>query len=168
MKYPRSNFDELFNFIKKSVKSDVIPVGSYGRGEHTCGDLDVCIKISDKYTGSDVFLDLLNAGFIMRRFKENDGGEIWLKNQICHVIFFTDNDCILKISRFLEGKHNLYSLWHELYKAGYKVNADEYRVFDKEGNEIMVTSLEQLEGMLNRPIRHKDIIVKVLTNYKLN
>lgn len=168
MKYPRNNYDDLFKAISNACKSVVIPVGSYGRKCEKCGDLDVCIKISSEYSGSDVFKDLLNAGFKMKRFKENDGGEIWLNNQMCHVIFFTDTDYILKITRFLEGKHNAYNLWHELYVLGYRINADEFRIFDKDKNEIFITSFDQLESLLSKPIPYRDLIIETLNNYKLN
>lgn len=167
MKYPRSNFDNLFNKISNIIKTRVLPVGSYGRLSNICGDLDVLIQTTDGYSGSDSFRDLLSNGFSMVRFRENDGGEIWYNNQMCHVIFFNTNDYILKIVRFLTGKDNFFLIFHELYKSGYRVDTDKYKVFNRETNEeIKIISLDQLQSLIGREIPNIEIIRETINNFE--
>lgn len=165
MKYSRNNFDQMFQLIQQVIKTKVIAVGSYGREALECGDLDVCIELTQNYSGSDALKDLLNVGFYVKRFKDNDGAEVWLQNKMCHVIFFSKTDYILKITRFLEGKHNVYNLYHRLYIKGYIVNANTYEITNN-GNKIILNSLKDLEDILEEKIPYRDLIIKALNKYE--
>lgn len=166
MKYLRNNFDYLFDVISSTVKTKVIPVGSYGRFSDYCGDLDVLIEVTDEYSGSNVFKDLLNNNFRMTRFKENDGGEIWLDDQMCHVIFYNKKDFILKLVRFMSGKNNVFMLFHEIYKAGYRVDANQYKIYNRQTNEeILIKTLDDLESIIGFKVPYHDIITSIITKY---